>query len=336
MRVSQIQNLTWAGNVVVLAGLVWVGLQFWETKKAKASPEPVWPKGKIGAVDQRWPGELPAFQHIYTTPINGKPPPPPAPPVKVEPKVDRTVEFRAKMKITGGLENVSQPERSLARVNYDGKDSWIQPGNSVAGFQLVQFTMYAVKKPGGPPTNMARMVFRHPEVKDDVVIEQAPSNLPPLTSDDNTPVKRTLGPGVEPGPILETQTPDPSAFRDPETGHWIIPATEQLWIETFGEKNIWSKLATEPVLDAQGVARGVKFKTIPEQGTPLVPHGIGQGDVVVSINKVAVGSKEDILNYLRGDGKGLERYDVVIDTNGSIRTEVYVVRRARPYRVTRD
>ncbi len=336
MRVSQIQNLTWAGNVLVLAGLVWVGLQFWESKKPKTVAELAWPKGKVGAVDQRWPGELPAFTHIVKTPISGVVPPPPPPPVKEIVKVDRAAEFKAKLKIGGGLENVTQPERSLARVNYDGKDSWIQPGNTVAGFQLVQFTMFTTKKPGAPPTMMARLVFRHPEVKDDVVIEQPPSNLPPLTSDDNTPVKKTLGQGVEPGPILENQTPEPSAFRDPATGHWIIPFTEQLWIETFGEKNIWSKLATEPVVDAQGVARGVRFKTFPESGTPLVPHGIGQGDVVVSINKVSVGSKEDILNYLRGEGKGLERYDVLIDTNGATRTEVYIVRRPRPPRVARD
>lgn len=336
MRVSQIQNLTWAGNVVVLGGLVWIGLQFWDAKKPKAAAEIVWPKGKVEPVGERWPGELPAFTHIHKTEINGKVPPPPPPPTKVEVKVDRAAEFRSKLKVTGGLENVSEPERSLARVNYDGKDSWIQPGNSVAGFQLVQFTLATTKRPDGEPATIARMVFRHPEVKDDVVIEQAPSNTPPLTSRDNTPVQKVFGPMLEPGRINENQTPDPSAFREPGSGHWIIPAQEQLWIETFGEKNVWSKLATEPVTDAQGVSRGVRFKTFPESGTPLVPHGIGQGDVVVSINKVPVGSKEDILNYLRGDGKGLERYDVVIDTNGAVRTEVYIVRRARPHRVARD
>src|SRR5678810_917179 len=98
MRVSQIQNLTWAGNVLVLGCVVWVGLQFWRVKNAKPPAEEAWKKAKTDDLGkQRWPGERTAFNDIHVTPINGKVPPPPevAKPVV---QVDPTTEFKAKLK----------------------------------------------------------------------------------------------------------------------------------------------------------------------------------------------------------------------------------------------
>lgn len=62
-------------------------------------------------------------------------------------------------------------------------------------------------------------------------------------------------------------------------------------------------------------------------------RGIVQGDVIVSINGVEVRAPADITGYLRGDGAGLSRYVVVIERDGSRRTQVYnVARRNRDAR----
>src|SRR5688572_5253695 len=121
MRVSQIQNLTWAGNLLVLGALVWVGLKFWQAKKVSQKPakEPVWEKTKgVDPNMNRWPPELAAFSHIWGTPINGKVPPPPAPPKVEEKKLDRVAEFKQGFKfLVGGVIFPNEPERSLARAN---------------------------------------------------------------------------------------------------------------------------------------------------------------------------------------------------------------------------
>ena len=79
--------------------------------------------------------------------------------------------------------------------------------------------------------------------------------------------------------------------------------------------------------------RGIRLMSQPGQGTPVATgRGLNQGDIVVSINDVPVRGKEDILGYLRGDGQGLARYRVRIESEGGLqRTVVYQVdRRGRP------
>src|SRR5207244_1316753 len=127
-----------------------------------------------------------------------------------------------------------------------------------------------------------------------------------------------LGPG-EKGPVTpvkggfvgdevaENGPLDPKAYEDPVTHEWVIPETEQNWIEQYAEKDILPQLATKPDVDAQGVSHGLRIMSSIEANAPALgpSHGINQGDIIRSINGVAVTSKEDILNYLRGDGKGL-------------------------------
>ena len=100
----------------------------------------------------------------------------------------------------------------------------------------------------------------------------------------------------------------------------------QSWLEQWGEAEVISKLATKPDVDEQGKSHGLKILSSPEIGTPLnASHGIMTGDIIRSINDEPVGSKEDVLNYLRGKGKGLDRYEVVIENNGNERKVVYRV-----------
>src|SRR5688572_26944324 len=124
MRVSQIQNLTWAGNLLVLGGLVWVGMKFWEVNKlSKKTPvELVWKTEKVSDVGkQRWPGDIAAFAHIWKTEVNGKVPPPPPPPETKVAKVDKVAEFKGKVKYSGGWEFTKEPDRSTATITFDGK-----------------------------------------------------------------------------------------------------------------------------------------------------------------------------------------------------------------------
>jgi S1-C subfamily serine protease len=117
---------------------------------------------------------------------------------------------------------------------------------------------------------------------------------------------------------------------DPGSGEVVIPEDEQAWLFLYGEKNLWSKLETKQDVDAQGVSHGVIIRGLPESGTPLAAsHGVGQGDIIRSINGEPMTSKEDIAIYLRGKGKGLTRYEVVIESGGKSRTVVYRVPRRR-------
>jgi hypothetical protein len=343
MRVSQIQNLTWAGNVLVLGCVVWVGLQFWRVKNQKPPVEDPWKKAKTDDVGkQRWPGERSAFDDIHKTPINGKPPPPPAPPAPPV-KIDRTTEFKGKLKYLSGVQFPSSPEMSLARVTYDGKEMWIQPGDDVGGFRLIEFNLVPVKQPAAAPgkpslkdeSKLARMVFRNPDAADPLVIEQPDPQSKPLleagkglveTPAETEGIKRGRCP--KSGPLRNT------GFQE-TGGDWIITDDEQLWIELYGDELLLPNLGMKPETDSAGNPRGVRITALPESKTPLAPsHGLFMGDVIRSINGVAVSSKEEIVEYLRGPGKGLPKYKLVVELNGAERTVVYRV--PRPVRASQE
>jgi hypothetical protein len=345
MRVSQIQNLTWAGNVLVLGCVVWVGLHFWRVKveSAKPVPEPGWKQAKTDDVGkQRWPGERSAYDDIHKTPIGGKVPPPPV--VTKEPvKIDRTQEFRNKLKYLSGVQFPSSPERSLARVSYDGKEIWVRPGDDLGGFRLIEFSLSPAKAaaaaPGKPAlkdeAKIARMVFRNPDAPEPLVIEQPEPPAQALVSTGDKLVMTLqdleaikLGRSPLAGPLKNP------AFQQPD-GDWVITEDEQLWIEVWGDKHVLPNLGTKPETDADGNPRGVRITSLPESKTPLAPsHGIVVDDVIRSINGVPVNSKEEIVEYLRGPGKGLAKYTVVIEKDGAERTVVYRV--PRPAKASRD
>ena len=336
MRVSQIQNLTWAGNVLVLGGVVWVGIGFWKVKTAPPVPEPAWVDTKTDDVGkQRWPGEMSAFEVIFKTPINGKVPPPPEAKKEVV-KLDRTAEFKGKLKYVTGVEFPNTPERSLARVTYEGKDVWLQPGDDLSGFRLIEFRLIPVKPQlgaDGKPApqefgRTAHMVFNNPDDQaKPLTIDQPDPTSKPLVADGKGPVEIVPETNdIKPGRISEAGALK-GAFQEPG-GDWIITDDEQLWIEAWGDKHVVPNLAMKPETDANGTPRGAKITALPESKTPLAPsHGLVVGDVIRSINGVAVNSKEEILEYLRGPGRGLNRYEVLVDTNGTEHTVVYRVPR---------
>lgn len=339
MRVSQIQNLTWAGNVLVLAGLVWVGFQFWQAKKLKPASEWKWQAGKTEPLDgpgKRWPGDISSFVDIWKTPLNGKFPPPPKPPDAPVVKLDRIAEFKSKFSYKGGgMLFPSNPALSTVRVSYEGKEMTISPGMDVAGTSI-QLSQYVLVAPDPKKAELvAKLVFvDFADGSKTFEILQPASGKETLVGPGPAPWEKGWGPALGEGAEVTERGPlTRRAFQDPATGDWIIPPEERTWLERFGEKDVWSRLGTKLDTDAQGVSRGLRITTLPEERTPLAPtHGIYLNDVIRSINGVPVASKEDVLNYLRGDGKGLERYEVVIDGNGRERTVVYRVSRPRARR----
>jgi len=343
MRVSQIQNLTWAGNVLVLGVVACLALQFWRAAHERRAPAPDWAPARSGDVGaQRWPGERSSFDVIVSTPIGGPLPAPPPLPTD-QPTLDPEQAFRAKLEYLTGLQYPDEPEMSLAFVKFDGKERWIRPGDAVggAGFRFVEFTL-APATPSADTPRLARLVFNRPDGGEPIVVEQPdpPGQrlveprgpalvLPP--PDDTDAFRRGLVP--EAGPLGRP------AYRKPN-GDWVVTDDEQLWIEAWGDTHLLPNLGMKPESDAEGKPRGVRITGLPESKTPLAPsHGLALNDIVKSIDKVPVHSKEEIVEYLRGPGRGRVRYEVVVEANGAERTVVYLVPRripAPPAKASRD
>jgi hypothetical protein len=329
MRVSQIQNLTWTAHVLVLAGVGWVGLQFWATRARNPALEWAWPTVRPVGPDETKSKDLTAYGPIWEVPIGGfvpksiKDAPPPPPP-------DRWTEFQSKLAGVGGFQVVPDDARSVARLRYAGRDISVKPGCDVggAGFQLTKWTLTT----HADRSRTMSLVFRDlkegvDRTKDERI--PAPSGL---VGTGAPPVKRPCRGGFVGDEVPENGPLDTKAYEDPVTHEWVIPDAEQDWIELYGEKNILAQVPTKPDVDAQGVSHGLKIVGSIEGAAPALAasHGIDPGDIVRSIDGVAVTSKEDVLDYLRGDGKGRTTYAVVLDRDGKERTVVYrVPRRAR-------
>jgi hypothetical protein len=328
MRVSQIQNLTWTANVLVLAGLGWVGWQFWVTHKQKPSLEWKWPEVKASVGTGQGPKPLDTYQPIWSVPISGKVPPPPEPPKPPEVKKDRWAEFQGKLAGVSGFQVIGDEARSIARLNYAGKDISVKPGSEIggSGFQLTKWTLTK----NADRSQTMSLVFH--DLKEGVDRTKDVVIPPPagLVGTGEPPVRRPSRDGFVGEEVPEKGPLDATAYQDPVSHEWIIPEAEQDWLDLYGEKNILAQVPTKPDVDAQGVSHGLRILGRPEAGAPALAasHGINEGDTIRSINGTRVTSKEEILNYLRGPGKGLTTYSVVVDYNGKERTVVYRVSRA--------
>jgi hypothetical protein len=331
MRVSQIRSLTWAGNALALGVVVWTGGQFWHARSAHAAPPSAWKSGTLHDVgEQRWPGERSAFE-VILTPVDGALPLPPQAPTPT-PDLDPVQSFKSKLQYLAGLLFPDAPETSLAFVRFDGKEMWLRPGDAVgaSGFRLIEFEIArrcgAEALPG-----LVTLSFSPPGGGDTVTVSQPdPWGQRLLRTDGDSLVRPPedlpaiqWGRAPEKGPLART------AYTKPN-GEWVITDEEQLWIEVWGEKHVLPHLGMRPETDASGNPRGARITALPESKTPLAPsHGLHVGDVVKSIDGVAVHSKDEILEYLRGPGRGRGRYVVAVELNGAEREVVYRVPRGR-------
>ena len=335
MRISQIKTLCWAGNAIVLLGAGYVGLHFWDTYQARGTRADVtWPEESGGeAIESRWPGEVTSFRDIWLTPVNGLVPKPPKDPDKIVTKRDPKTDFLAKYSCSTVMFVLDDAPGSVAymKVPGGGEDQTLRTGEAVGGFTLIGFEMNAES---GAPI----LVFTHPEIDELVRMERVAEPKPPLF---DPPLVQVVERNdlVQP-PVSKNEIPRRAyqdLLADPSGLTWIMPAEELAWWGEFGEQEVFGKLVANVAEDADGNPRGLRLMSQPGQGTPVgTGRGLNQGDIVVSINAVPVRGKEDIVRYLRGDGKHERRYDVVVESEAGLeRTVVYHVERRRPHPASR-
>ena len=322
MRIRQVQTLVWIGNVLVLAGAGWVAWGFVQTKKAQSGAgKAEWPEVPAKPMPSVGPGDAKGFEHIWKTPVDGQIPPPPEVKIEKPVQVDPAVEFKNKLQITGGM--VGSSVTTSIQFTFDGQAKTLRLGETIDGVgKSWQFIRFEWDRNSG--TANARFVSGDL----DVLVSQKPPGLKPLTDDETKKFVAEFAPGgpIDPNAVREDKIQRP-AFLDRATGEWTVTSEEALWWETFGESAFFVKLAAKTETDAEGKPRGVRLMTVPSPPALAGGRGILQGDLIVSINKVPVRELTDVVAYLRGDGRCLERYDVVVERDGAQKALVYKVER---------
>lgn len=317
MRVDQILTLLWVGNAALLGGTGWVGWTFWQQRQAQREvPKFAWPETEVPPISRRWPGAVGGFRHIWDTPLNGLVPPPPPPPDTGPAKpVDVGASFRSRIKIEKAID-ASDPELTILVISDNGQQRQVSQGQAIDEWQLQKVRI-------DRETGAAIARFYNPRYEKDqgtIEIRQEFPELKDILAESAPPFTREVGGALADG--LGTLGPnDPQAWLDPETGEWQVPSAEVRYWEDAGQKEILqqTKFVERP--------NGLEIASQPPRGPLLNTRGLNQGDVVVSINDVAVKSMDDVYRYFRGEGRGLRRYVFVIERDGRQRTQTYNVRR---------
>lgn len=319
MRVRQVQTLVWIGNVLVLAGAGWVGWNFVATKKAQAKTEKAeWPEVAAKPIDSRWPGDVKAFTHIWETPVNGPVPPKPEERKIDEPKPDPEKQFREKLQITGGM--LGSSSTTTVNFTFDSKAATLRLGEMLEGLgRSWQFVRFDFERATGTAT--ARFVSRDL----DVVVSQQPPSMKPLTREESGKFTAAYGGAVDANLVGREKIDRPAFEHRP--GEWTVTYEETLWWDAYGDAEVLSKLSAKSETDPEGNARGVRLIKVPSPPALGEGRGLRQGDLVRSVNGVPTAGLEDVTNYLRGAGRGLPRYVVVIERDGAEKTLVYDVER---------
>jgi len=336
MRISQIKTLCWATNVLVLSGAAYVGLHFAETYKARSTRAEVeWPEeGGAATIDKRWPGAVTGFKAIWDTPVNGLVPKPPAPVKRPEVERDLGKIFLSKYTYVTSIDALPELDESVAYVNVPGggDPAVLRTGESIEGFTLIGFESSDIRGEDA-------LVFTNPKVEGLVRMKRAEGPLPPVVVPplvqelvaNNELAQRELVLTKIPRRAYQDVLADASGLT------WRVPVEERRWWSEFGETEVLGKLVVNVVTDAEGKPRGIKLMSSPAAGTGASDgRGLKQGDTIKSVNGVPIHAKEDIVRYVRGDGRGLTRFEVVVENETGVeRTIIYEFERFRRRRAPR-
>jgi hypothetical protein len=332
MRISQIKTLCWTANVLVLAGAAYVGMHFWETYKGRSTrAEVVWPEEDGDrTIDKRWPGEVSSFRPIWETPVNGLVPKPPEPEKPREVERDLGKIFLSKYTYLTSIDALPEPDDSVAYIRVPGTDvpTTLRTGESLDGFTLIGFELSDARGEDA-------IVFSNPKVEGLVRMKRAEEPVPPVIEPPLVEEVALKDATELAGPDLELSRIPRRAYQDllaDASGlTWQVPVEELRWWGEFGESDVLGKLVVNVAKSPDGTARGIKLMSQPGAGTGASDgRGLTKGDTILSINGVPITAKEDILRYLRGDGHGLLRYEVVVEGETGIeRTLIYNVDRVR-------
>ena len=202
----------------------------------------------------------------------------------------------------------------------------LRTGESIGGFTLIGFE-------SSDERGEDALIFTNPKVDGLLRMKRIegpvpPVVIPPLVQelvDNNELAQKELVLTRIPRRAYQDLLSDPSGLT------WRVPVEEIRWWGEFGESDVLGKLVVNVATDTDGQPRGLKLMSSPAAGTGASDgRGLSQGDTIRSINGVAVHSKEDILRYLRGDGRGLLRFEVLVESETGVeRTVVYELERRR-------
>lgn len=320
MRIRQVQTLVWCANVLVLAGAGWVGWTFFQTKRSQGTLAKVtWPESTAGIDLKPWPGDVRGFAHIWDTPVNGLVPKPPeeakGPVVPVDPRA----QFKGKVTLVSGLEFPRSTSQTTVLLTFGGSARVMRLGEFLDdGGRQWQLTSFVVRRTDGSA------VAKFSTGEFEVEVEQKLAALADLLkSGGDGPFRAVFDPNGPFQDVVKRERVDRQAwFAD---GAWNIPWEEALWWERWGEEDVLRKLVTRTETDAAGALRGVRIASQPAAPALRGPRGIAQGDVLISVNAVPVRELKDLVAYLRGDGRGLREYTVVLERNGAQQTVLYRV-----------
>jgi hypothetical protein len=103
-----------------------------------------------------------------------------------------------------------------------------------------------------------------------------------------------------------------------------VPAEEEQWWGEYGEEELTEKVALETA-KVGGKSIGLMFKSV-EKGSMIQRRGVKSGDILKSINGKPVRTRQEVVNYLNKEGKGLKQYTVVMERDGKEIKKVYNVK----------
>jgi len=321
MRIKGLKKLLWVLNTLLVCGIVAYALFFFilggVRRRGARSPEQVLgklPKATTGIKDaDKVPVDF--FRYIHELPINGDPPPPPVEAVDPGEAV-RIPPLAQNYKLLWTKVDVGNPWASFAHLESRktaGKTTHVSLGQKVDRWKLILVENYKAKFEDENGESVVLEVDR-PE----------PDSFGTAGGKDEPDVPDRIG-GKPKEPVTKDSGPHREAIeRSPN--NWEVPPEEVEYWGEFGEQvaeDVGVLTVTDPKTKK---AVGLQIKSIKERSI-LNRRGVKTGDILKSINGNPVRSRQDVLNYLKGTGKGLSRYQLVVERNGRDVTTTYNVKR---------
>lgn len=327
MRIKALKQLLWIVNALLVLGVVGVVMKFFflapTNRKLARSAEDI--LGEViqqgrRTIERTKPDPAHTYRFTHELAIFGAPPPPPEvanpeTPVAQRSPLARNYELMWTLLDPRGWGSYAH----LAKLPDRKTLTAVEVGEKVDGaWKLIRVSLTDAE-------------FEDEVTGDTVTLERVTTPTIPLNDGSDSPNSgdAELPPGME----VAKRTPEEdfrlgpvkSALKKGEN-HWEMPAEEGNWLGRNGEQ-VASQLTLKPEQDpATGRPDGVRVVNIAE-GSIARSRGLLPGDKVKSINGTPVNSRGDAISYLKGPGKGLNRYLVVIERKGKIITMTYDVRK---------
>lgn len=324
MRIKALKNLLWAANTLLVLGMVaFVLIGFVFSTPSESGPVRSDESGRARPpIKPPTPGPILAFKSIYDLAISGFPPAPVVrddkPPDEVNvPPLARTYDLL-------WVTIFPDPIDSYAQLVKKGQTDivYVRVGAKIEGWKLIE-----VRREGSKGV----AVFENSKNPDEkATLEQTLPAAAPLENGaaagprpigDSGPVARANNeiPSYEDGPTREAV----AVPGDPN--HLQFPVEEQRWLGKHAEK-IAEEANLETVRDQDtGKAIGIQVRSFNREDSTLKRYGIREGDILISINGVPMSSKAEAIQWLKGAGKGKDRYVGVVLRKGKQITLTYDV-----------